>query len=115
MVIAFNTLVSAILIALIALVAKRHPGIGGLIASFPLISIFGMILLWREKPDTANTANYVESMFWFILPSWPMFMVIPIMLRRGVAFWPSLATGCVLTLVLYSLMAWFGPKLGLKL
>ena len=106
---------SGILIALVSEVAKRYPGFGGLIASLPLVSVLGMIWLWRDKPDAANMAAHSEGTFWFVIPSLPMFLLIPAMLRNGFSFWASLAVGCVLTILLYSLMVWAGPRLGLRL
>ncbi|HTK57788.1 MAG TPA: DUF3147 family protein [Sphingomicrobium sp.] len=106
---------SGILIAIISEVAKRYPGFGGLIASLPLVSVLGMIWLWRDKPDAANMAAHAEGTFWFVLPSLPMFLLIPMMLRQGFGFWPSLIAGCVLTVALYSLMVWAGPRFGLRL
>ena len=50
-----------------------------------------------------------------MLPSLPMFLLIPMMLRQGFGFWPSLIAGCVLTVALYSLMVWAGPRFGLRL
>ena len=115
MVFVFKTIVSALLIALVSSVAKRYPGVGGLIASLPLVSVLGMIWLWLEKPDAANMADHVESTFWYVLPSLPMFLVIPAMLHRSVPFWPSLAIGCALTVALYALMLWAAPRFGLRL
>ena len=106
---------SGILVAIISEVAKRYPGFGGLIASLPLVSVLGMIWLWRDKPDAANMASHAEATFWFVLPSLPMFLLIPAMLRNGFGFWVSLAAGCVLTIALYALMVWAGPRLGLRL
>ena len=106
---------SGILVATVSEVAKRYPGFGGLIASLPLISVLGMIWLWRDKPDVVNMASHAEATFWFVIPSLPMFLLIPAMLRSGFGFWMSLATGCALTILLYSLMVWAGPRLGLRL
>ena len=106
---------SGILIAIISEVAKRYPGIGGLIASLPLVSVLGMIWLWRDKPDVANMADHVEATFWFVLPSLPMFLVVPVLLRNGWSFWASLAVGCGLTALLYSLTTAIGPRFGLRL
>ena len=106
---------SGILIAIISEVAKRYPGFGGLIASLPLVSVLGMIWLWRDKPDAANMASHAEATFWFVLPSLPMFLLIPAMLRSGFSFWVALAAGCLLTVALYSLMLWVGPRFGLRL
>ena len=91
---------SGIIIAIVSEVAKRNPGFGALIASLPLISVLGMIWLWRDKPDVANMAAHVEATFWFVLPSLPMFLAVPWLLRHGVSFWVALGLGCVLTVAL---------------
>jgi hypothetical protein len=69
---ALKAALSGSLIAIISEVAKRYPGIGGLIASLPLVSVLGMIWLWRDMPDVENMAAHVEAMFWFVLPSLPI-------------------------------------------
>ena len=112
---AIKAALSGILIAVISEVAKRYPGFGGLIASLPLVSVLGMVWLWRDRPDAANMAAHAEATFWFVLPSLPMFLLIPAMLRQGFGFWVSLAAGCALTVALYSLMVWAGPRFGLRL
>ena len=106
---------SGIIIAIVSEVAKRFPGFGALIASLPLVSVLGMMWLWRDKPDVGNMAAHVEATFWFVLPSLPMFLLIPVMLRNGIGFWPSLAVGCALTILLYLGMTWIGPRFGLRL
>jgi hypothetical protein len=106
---------SGVIIAIVSEVAKRYPGFGALIASLPLVSLLGMIWLWRDKPDVPNMAAHVEATFWFVLPSLPMFLAIPWMLRSGVGFWTSLAIGCAVTILLYLGMVWLGPRIGLRL
>ena len=106
---------SGLIIALVSEVAKRAPGVGALIASLPLISILGMMWLWRDTGDGARLATHAEATFWFVLPSLPMFLLIPALLRRGVGFWPALAAGCALTVGLYLAMTVIGPRLGLRL
>lgn len=112
---AIKAALSGILIAVISEVAKRNPGFGGLIASLPLVSVLGMIWLWRDSPDAENMAAHAEATFWFVLPSLPMFLIIPALLRNGFGFWVSLIVGCGVTVGLYSLMLWAGPRLGLRL
>ncbi|MBS0505315.1 MAG: DUF3147 family protein [Proteobacteria bacterium] len=112
---ALKAFISAILIAAASEVAKRYPGFGALIASLPLVSVLGMIWLWRDKPDAANMAAHAEATFWYVMPSLPMFLLIPALLRNGAGFWVALPAGCALTIALYSLMAWIGPRFGLPL
>ncbi len=112
---AVKAVLSGVLIAIISEVAKRNPGLGGLIASLPLVSVLGMIWLWRDKPDVETMAVHAQATFWFVLPSLPMFLITPIMLRGGLGFWPSLVVGCAVTIGLYGLMLWAGPRFGLRL
>ena len=112
---ALKAVISGILIAAASEVAKRYPGVGALIASLPLVSVLGMIWLWHDKPDAENMAAHAGATFWYVLPSLPMFLLIPALLRQGAPFWLALAVGCVLTVVLYATMTWLGPRFGLQL
>ncbi|WP_312124253.1 DUF3147 family protein [Brevundimonas sp.] len=107
--------ISGVLIALGSTLAKRYPGVGALVASLPLVSVLGMVWLWRDRPDTANMADHSGATFWYVLPSLPMFLLIPAMLKHGVGFWIALAAGCALTVVLYLAMTWIAPRLGVQL
>ena len=60
-------------------------------------------------------AAHAQATFWFVLPSLPMFLAIPAMLRAGVGFWTSLIAGCLLTIALYGLMVWLAPRVGIRL
>lgn len=111
---ALKALISGPLAAAVPEIARRSPGFAGRIASLPLVSVPGMIRLWRDKPDVANMAAHAERAVWFVPPSLPMFLVIPALLRRGVAFWGALAVGCGLTVGLDSAMGSSGPRRALK-
>lgn len=106
---------SGIIIAIVSEVAKRYPGVGALIASLPLVSLLGMIWLWRDKPDVPNMAAHIEATFWFVLPSLPMFLLMPWLLRQGMSFWVALGLGCALTVTLYAGMTMIGPRFGIRL
>lgn len=107
--------VSGVLIAAASEIAKRYPGFGALVASLPLVSVLGMIWLWRDRPDAANMAAHAGATFWYVLPSLPMFLLIPALLQRGAPFWLALACGCALTVLLYLAMTALGPRFGLRL
>ncbi|NVN04255.1 DUF3147 family protein [Asaia spathodeae] len=112
---ALKSAVSGVLIAVASTLARRYPGFGALIASLPLVSVMGMIWLWVEKPDAENMANHAGATFWYVLPSLPMFLLIPALLRHGLGFWPALGLGCLLTITLYLAVTWIGPRFGLVL
>src|ERR1700712_975954 len=107
---AVKALISGALIAIASTLARRYPGFGALVASLPLVSVLGMIWLWSDKPDAENMATHAGATFWYVLPSLPMFLVIPVLLRHGLSFWLALALGCGLTIALYVLMTWLAPR-----
>ncbi|MBX7494339.1 DUF3147 family protein [Qipengyuania sp. 6B39] len=110
-----KALLAGVMIAAIAEVGRRLPAAAALIASLPLVSILGMIFLWFARPDAENMAQHAQATFWFVLPSLPMFLLIPVLLRQGMSFWLSLAIGCALTAVLYAGMLKAGSRIGIDL
>ena len=106
---------SGIIVAVVSEVARRSPAFGALIVSLPLVSLMGMIWLWRDTGDAARIANHAEATFWYVLPSLPMFLVLPAMLRAGIGFWASVGAGCALTIMLYFVTAWSLARFGIDL
>ena len=117
MTLAFITraILSGIIVAAIALLAKRSPAAGALVASLPLISILGMLWLWQDTHDATLMSKHVEATFWYVLPSLPMFLIIPALLRHGVNFWISLGIGCVVTILLYLITISIAARFGVRL
>lgn len=110
-----KTTISALLIALISETAKRSPAFAALIASLPIVSLLSMIWLWRDTHDTARIADHAEATFWYVLPSLPMFLVLPALLRRGLGFWPAMAAAVVLTVALYAITVSVLRRFGISL
>ncbi len=79
-----KALLSGIVIAAASEVAKRSPAIGAIILSLPLISILAFIWLWRDTSDTGAIAALSQSTFWFVLPTLPMFLVLPALLAASI-------------------------------
>ena len=110
-----KAMLSGLLVAAISTVARRYPGWGGLVASLPLVSLLSMLWLYGETRDAEQVARLSIGAFWFFLPSIPMFLVIPIMLRSGYSFPLTMAVAILLTILLYAAMSWAAPRLGILL
>jgi hypothetical protein len=110
-----RALLAGAMIAAISEIGRRLPATAAVVASLPLVSVLGMIFLWHQRPDAENMAVHSAATFWYVLPSLPMFLAIPALLRAGVNFWVALLAGCVLTVLLYLAMMQVGPRLGLRL
>jgi hypothetical protein len=104
---------SGLIIAIVSETARRSPTLGALIVSLPLVSILGILWPWHDTSDAERIAAHAQSTFWYVLPTLPMFLVMPAMLRHGIGFWPTLAACCLLTLGLYLVTIWMLGKFGI--
>lgn len=112
---AVKAALSGIIVAVVSEVARRAPALGALIVSLPLVSLLAILWLWQDTGDTARIAAHTETTFWYVLPTLPMFLVMPAMLRAGIGFWPTLAAGIALTIVLYLATVWVLAKFGIAI
>ena len=106
---------TAIVIVVVSEISKRLPLLGSLIASLPLISVLGMIWIYQETKDNQKLISHAEGTFWYVLPSLPMFLVMPWMMKKGISFYLSLGTGILLTIILYVLMTKLLSRFGLNI
>lgn len=112
---AIKALISGVIVALVSETARRNVALAALFASLPLISVLGMVWIWRDTADLERLSAHSAATFWYVLPSLPMFLVMPLLWRMGVGFWPGLLGGCALTAVLYIAMATVLPRFGISI
>ncbi|MGB3810694.1 MAG: DUF3147 family protein [Parvibaculum sp.] len=110
-----KALLSGVIIMAVSEIAKRSPALGALVVSLPLVSILAILWLWNDTGDSERIASHAEATFWYVLPSLPMFLVLPMLLRHGTGFWLALATSCALTFVLYLATVWIAARFGVSL
>lgn len=111
----FKAAISGALIAVISEIARRNAGFAALVASLPLVSLMAMIWLWRDTGDLARIADHSAATFWYVLPSLPLFLILPALLRGGLGFWLALLISCATTVALYFALLWIAPKVGIRL
>jgi len=107
--------ISAAVLVAVSEIAKRSSFAGGLIASLPLTSLLAFIWLWHETRDAQKIATVSTSILWLVIPSLVLFLILPVLLERGVAFYPALGVSVAAMLVCYGDMALALGKLGIKL
>jgi hypothetical protein len=112
---AIKAALSGIIVAAVSEIARRYPTWGGLVASLPLTSLLAMLWLWRDTNDAERVAELSASTIWFIIPSVPLFIALPLLLRSGIGFWLSMTIVIAVTLALYALMFWAALRMGIKL
>jgi hypothetical protein len=108
-----KALISGLIISASLEAARRSPNLGGLILSLPLISVITFYWLWRDTGDNEQIAQLSTGVFWFFLPTLPMFLIFPALLRGGIGFWPALSVALAVTVSLYFGMLWVASRLGM--
>ena len=107
--------VALILIVAISEIAKRSSLIGAILASIPLVSVLAMIWLYIDTKDVNKISALASSVFWLVLPSLMLFLVLPPLLKHGVNFYLSLSISVAVTVICYLIMVsalnHFGAKL----
>jgi hypothetical protein len=83
-----------VVVTRIQLVSDR---LSALLIALPLTSLLAMIWMHSGGQTPTRIANHAESTFWFVLPTLPMFLILPWIMRNGWTFWPALAVNCLLT------------------
>lgn len=112
---AAKALISGIVVAAASEYARRSSGLGGLIVSLPLVSLLTFIWVWQDTRETERVAELAQGAFWFFLPSMPMFVLIPWLLRSGWSWAATMTLAIAMTLALYAIMFWLAPRLGVRL
>jgi hypothetical protein len=112
---AAKTLITVAVIVAVSEIAKRSSFWGAVIASLPLTSLLAFVWLYAETRDAQAVAGLSQGIFWLVLPSLPLFLVLPLLLRAGWAFWPSLGLACATTVGAYFAMLWVLGRLGVQI
>lgn len=111
-------LITAAVVVVVSEVARRSDKLGALIAALPLITVFAMTWMFFElkgEQQTEKIANHAYYTFWYVIPTMPMFLLMPWMLRKGIHYGWTLLAGCALTAVLFVITAWVVKRFGIEL
>ena len=115
-------LLSAGLIYLVneIVITRSKPLLGSMIASLPLVSLITFVFIWWDlkgapEEQAEKLAAHSAGVFWFVLPSLPMFLLFPFLLKKGLSFWPNLIICCLVTMVLYLVMIAILKRFGMEL
>src|SRR5512139_1064336 len=101
---ALKVTLSAVLIVAISEIAKRSTGLAALLASLPLVSLLAFVWLHLEGAAPAQIADLAGQIFWLVIPSLLLFLLLPLLLKHGFSFWLSLGVSVAATAGCYLVM-----------
>ncbi len=97
----FKTLLSALLIVGASEAGKRNPLIGATLASIPLVSVLAMVWMYLESGDVVKVTQFSRDVLWLVLPSLLLFVVLIVLLERGIGFFAALGLAIMATVAGY--------------
>ncbi len=97
-------LLSSFIIVAVSEIAKRSTLLAALLASLPLTSLLAFVWLYLDTGDVQKVAGLSSDIFWLVLPSLPLFLLLPLLLKMGWGFWLSLAVAVLFTAACYGVM-----------
>ena len=106
---------TSFVIVLVSEIAKRSDKAGALVSSLPFVTIMVMIWLCVEKQGDLKIRNHAYYTFWYVLPTLPMFLVMPWLMAKGLNFWTSLAMSILVTACCFVLTAFIARRFGINL
>ena len=104
---------SAGVIVAVAEIAKRSSFWAAALASLPLTSLLAFVWLYLETGDIQKITTLAQGIFWLVIPSLLLFVLLPVMLRAGWGFWVSLAASSCATAIGYVCMVWALARAGI--
>ena len=108
-------IVTALLIVLISEIGKRYSLAGALLAAIPLVSILAMIWMYIDTQNSQSAVEFSQRIVWLIAPSITLFITFPLLIKKGLSFYPSLLISTVLTIAAYYSVIFVLGKFGVKL
>ena len=106
---------SALILVAVAEVAKRSTFWAAALASLPLTSLLAFVWLYLDTGDVQKVAALAGGIFWLVLPSLLLFVLLPLLLRSGWGFWASLAVSSAATALAYLGMIRLLTAFGIRL
>ena len=107
-------LVTALLIVLISEISKRSSLAGAIFAALPLVSILAMTWMYIDTKETSDAVAFSQNIVWLIVPSMTLFIVFPLMIKKGFGFYSSMGVAILMTFLAYYSLLFILQKLGLR-
>jgi hypothetical protein len=108
-------IVTALLITGISELAKRFTSVAAVLASLPLTSILAFIWLYRDTKDKQKVIDLSYGIFWMVLPSLLFFIVLPLLLKKGMGFGWAMISSCIIMALFYTAYIFVLGKIGVKI
>jgi hypothetical protein len=106
---------TALIIHFVTKIQLIDDRLSALLIALPLTSLVALLWMHQAGQSSQRLANHAEGTFWFVLPTLPMFLIIPWMLRHGFGFYATLVVNCLFTIAFFWLTVIVLRRFGIDL
>ena len=106
----FRAAIAAGIIVAVSEVSQRWPRVGGLLLTFPLVSILAFVMTWTRDHDLAALSKLARETLVLVPLGLPFFLPLAFAERLGLGFWAALALGLSLASMTIGMWFAFGPR-----
>jgi uncharacterized membrane protein (GlpM family) len=107
--------VTAGLVVIISEFAKRSDRLGAFIGALPWTTTLVMIWLFVEKQGSQKIGNHAWYTFWYVLPTMPMFLLLPWLLQKNWSFPAAMGASVLLTVICFGVLGLTVRRFGIEL
>src|SRR4051794_29693289 len=102
-------IIAGVVVVVVALVANRHPRLGGFLLTLPIVSILAFIASWQQKHDLLAVSRLAKETLVLVPLGLPFFVPLAFAEKLGMGYWTAFGTGLVLASITVGLWLWLGP------
>ena len=107
-------IITTLLIVLISEISKRSSLAGAILAAIPLVSILAMTWMYVDTKSSNDAVAFSNNIVWLIAPSMTLFIAFPILIKKGLSFYPSMFISITLTVLAYYSVLFLLEKSGIR-
>jgi hypothetical protein len=96
-----KTVITSVIIVAASELSKRFTLLSSLLAALPLSSILIFFWIYIEQKDINKIATMSSEIFFLVIPSLAFFLILPILLKKGLGFYAAFGIDVVITFLIY--------------
>jgi len=102
-------IIAGLIVIAVTAVSRRHPRIGALLLTLPLVSILVFVMAWTKEREMVPISRLARESLILVPLGLPFFVPLAFAGRLGLSFWPALVGGLVFAALTIGAWFWLGP------
>lgn len=105
----FRGVVAGLIVIGVSLLSGRHPRLGALLLTLPVVSIAAFIATWAASHDLPALSRLSRETLVLVPLGLPFFIPLAFADRLGLGFWPAILCGLLLATITIGAWFWLAP------